>query len=119
MDDRFNEGDFLFYQLEAGFALLRLLGIDKKGNETIFQVSAFRDLFLDVEQIESAIEDSSTLKLDIPHVALSDRAFTATQVAKVGNAPLTDDELRILKEWRIDPDQVVSDRSIRLITGLR
>ena len=119
MDDRFNEGDFLFYQLEAGFALLRLLGIDEMDNETILHVSAFRDLFLDVEQIESAIENPSTLKLDIPHVALSNRAFAATQVATVGHAPLTDDELRILRTWRDDPDQVVSDRSIRLITGLR
>jgi hypothetical protein len=119
MDDRFNEGDFLFYQLEAGFALMRLLGLDETGNETICHVSAFRDLFLNVEQIESAIDNPSSLKLDIPHIALNDRAFASTQVATVGNSPLNDDEQRILQAWRDDPNRVVTDRSIRLITGLR
>jgi hypothetical protein len=119
MDDRFKEGDFLFYQLEAGFALMRLLGKGTTNGENIWHVAAFNDLFLDVEQIEQALDASSSLSVDIPHVALTDRAFSATQVAAVGNSPLTEEEQNLLQEWIDDPNRKVSDRSIRLITGLR
>jgi hypothetical protein len=119
MDDRFKEGDFLFYQLEAGFALMRLLTVDEIDGENIWHVAAFRDLYLDLEQIEAAVTKPASLELDIPHIALTERAFAATQVATVGNSPLTDDEQRTLHAWRDDPNRAVSDRSIRLITGLR
>jgi hypothetical protein len=119
MDDRFKEGDFLFYQLEAGFALMRLLHTETTETDTIWHVVAFSDLFLDVDQIESAITSPSSLRIDISHVALTDRAFAATQVAAIGNSPITDDEQKLVREWRDDPNSVTSDRSIRLITGLR
>jgi hypothetical protein len=119
MDGRFKEGDFLFYQLEAGFALMRLLTVDQNVGRDIWHVATYRDLFLDLEQIETAVSKPESLDTDIPHIALTDRAFAATQVATVGNAPPTEEERRIVQGWRDDPNHVVNDRSIRLITGLR
>ena len=119
MQDRFKAGDFLFFQLEAGFALIRLLAVDENGDEIVWNVAAFNDLFPDVEMIEQAIADPSSLSVSIPHAALTDRAFASTQISDVGNSAVTDEELSLLRSWTDDPERKISDRSIRLLTGLR
>ena len=119
MQHRFKPGDFLFFQLEAGFALIRLIEIELKGDETVWHVTAYNDLFPDVETIERAIAEPSSLSVSIPHVALTDRAFQSTQVSDIGNASVTQGELTTLNSWRDDPQHTISDRSIRLLTGLR
>ena len=119
MEHRFKTGDFLFYQLEAGFALIRLLAIDDGHDGTIWHLCAFHDLFPDVESIESAVSMPEALSLLSPHFALTDRAFERTQVAEIGNSPLTQDEVSRLEAWRNDPERKVADVSVRLLTGLR
>ena len=119
MQHRFKAGDFLFFQLEAGFALIRLLGIDEIGEEPVWHVATFNDLFPDVDSIDRAIATPNSLSISIPHAALTDRAFGSTQVSEIGNSPVTEDELARLRSWLADPERRISDRSIRLLTGLR
>ena len=119
MQHRFSAGDFLFFQLEAGFALIRLLGVDEIGDENVWHLAAFDDLFPDVESIEHVIANPAKLSVSIPHVALTSRAFESTQVSDIGNSPVTEDELARLRAWHNDPERKISDRSIRLLTGLR
>ena len=112
----FKPGDFLVFQLEAGYALLRLLEMDDDGT---FHVAGYDDFYLDVETAEAMTADPSRLTSKYPHIALTTRAFESTQVAKISNAALTTAELEPLDRWRSDPNHVASDRSVRLMLGLR
>ena len=119
MSQNFSAGDFLVFQLEAGFALLRLLFVDETNDPKVWHVAAYGDFFLDVETAESALTDIHSLTISNPHLALTNRAFESTQVARIGNIPLTDRENGSLAAWRKDPNRDVSDRSVRLMLGLR
>ena len=119
MEHRFKAGDFLFFQLEAGFALARLLAVEEIENELVWHLMAFHDLFPDVESLETSIAQGSNFAVSIPHVALSNRAFESTQVADIGNRPVTEQEMGLVEKWRNEPGRSALDRSIRLLTGLR
>lgn len=119
MSNDFKAGDFLVFQLEAGYALLRLLEIEDSADGTIWHVSGYSDLFLDVETAELASAEPTRLVLNNPHIALTTRAFESTQVAKIANLPLVGAEVEGLKKWKDDPNRQVSDRSVRLMLGLR
>lgn len=119
MSQNFHPGDFLVFQLEAGFALLRLLEIDETGGEKVWHLAAYGDFFLDVETAEKASTDATGLRINNPHLALTNRAFESTQVARIANSPLTDDELMPLNIWRDVENHEISDRSVRLMLGLR
>ena len=115
MSQSFVPGDFLVFQLEAGYGVLRLLTVE----DGIWHVAAYSDLFPDVESAERATADNSFLTVALSHVALTTRAFESTQVAQIANAPLAPDEVAALEYWRSDPEHKVSNRSIRLLLGLR
>lgn len=118
MSQQFQRGDFLIFQLESGFGLLRLLEIEEKpDNEKVWHLTAYSDLFMDVEFADAAI--GGTLGVSIPHVALTNRAFESTQVARMGNRDLEEGELEAFRSWEANADREVSDRSIRLMLGLR
>lgn len=119
MSQNFQAGDFLVFQLEAGFALLRLLDVEQNGENLIWHVAAYNDFFPDVESAEAATVSPEKLSINNPHIALSTRAFESTQVARLGNIKLTEREVEPLLRWRVDPDRIVADRSIRLLLGLR
>ncbi len=119
MPQYFQPGDFLVFQLEAGFALLRLLAVDVVDGDYIWHVAGYGDFFLDVDTAEAASASPASLSLNSPHIALTNRAFESTQVAKIANVELTEKELDPLNKWRKDDNQVVSDRSVRLMMGLR
>jgi hypothetical protein len=87
--------------------------------ERIWHLAAYSDFFPDVESAEAATMEPVRLSRRIDHVALTNRAFESTQVARVATSPLTDDEITPLREWQADNDRHVSDRSIRLLMGLR
>jgi hypothetical protein len=111
----FQAGDYLIFQIESGFGLLRVLAIETvEQSENIWHVAAYNELFPDVEFADAAIQNND-LTVNIPHVALTNRAFESTQVSKMDNKPLNADELAAYRNW----DGEVSDRSIRLILGLR
>ena len=115
----FAPGDFLIFQLESGYALLRVLGVEDREGDSVWHLAAYRDLFLDPEMADAALENPASLVVEKPHVALTNRAFESTQVARMGNAPLTQEETEPLNKWRDDEDREVSDRSIRLLLGWR
>jgi hypothetical protein len=119
MSQKFLAGDFLVFQLESGYGLLRILAIDDAPNDKIWHLSAYNELFLDVEFADAALENPQNLTVSLPHVALTDRAFLSTQTARMKNEPLTGGELKALEEWKGNPNATVSDRSIRLMLGLR
>ncbi|MEQ1607152.1 MAG: hypothetical protein ABL999_19985 [Pyrinomonadaceae bacterium] len=119
MSQKFQPGDFLVFQLEAGFALLRLLEIEGKGDGATWHVAAYQDFFPDVETAEAASVAESGMILSYPHIALTTRAFESTQVARLSNVLLTEEEKAPLLEWKKDPDREISDRSVRLMLGLR
>jgi hypothetical protein len=116
----FSAGDFLIFQIESGFGLLRVLAVDEGENgEIIWHISAYEDMFLDVEQVDFALENDANLTVSIPHVALTNRAFLSTQVSKMSNKPLQDNELQSFNGWEKSLQREVSDRSVRLMLGLR
>ena len=119
MSQDFQAGDFLIFQIESGFGLLRLLAIDEIGDEKIWHLAAYNEMFLDVEMADAAIENSAALTVSYPHLAITNRAFESTQVARMSNQPLSETNLNALREWRENPQRKVSDLSVRLLLGLR
>ena len=119
MSQDFQPGDYLVFQIESGFGLLRLLDIEVRDGEKIWHLAAFRDMFLDVESADDALKSASGLTVSHPHLALTNRAFESTQTARMINIPLNDDELHGLHEWRAGDAREVSDRSVRLLLGMR
>ena len=119
MQHDLRSGDFLVFQLEAGFALLRLLAVDDLDGEKVWHVAAYDDFFLDVESAETALSGPAKLSVNVPHIALTTRAFESTQMARIANIVLDPAETAALDEWRKDPYRETADRSIRLLLGLR
>ena len=114
----FNRGDDLIFQLESGFGLLRLLAVEGEGSGTIWHLMAYDDFFPNVETAEAALAQATPLPVRKAHMALTNRAFERTPVARLGNRPVTDDELVAYQEW-LDTDRSVSDRSALLMLGVR
>ena len=113
----FNPGDDLIFQLESGFGLLRVLAVEGEGSETVWHLLAYDDFFPDVEAAEVALA-AAPLPVRKPHMALTNRAFERTPVARLGNRPVTGGELVAYREW-LGSDRPVSDRSALLMLGVR
>ena len=109
----FAAGDFLVFQVESGFGLMRVLAIDETDEAPIWHVRVYSDLFPEIDYAELAIASPESLTAEIEHIALTDRAFDSTQVSRLGNVPLTGGD-----HWSTDNTEI-SDRSIRLLLGLR
>ena len=118
MSQDFQPGDYLIFQLESGYGVLRLLGIDEVIGDRVWHVAAYSDLFLDAAMVDVALEHPGSLTLSHPHIALTNRAFESTQVARMTNDPLTENETSRLNRWRQAGGEIF-DRSIRLMLGLR
>lgn len=119
MSQDFQAGDFLIFQIESGYGLLRILAIDETETGTIWHLAAYNEMFLDIEMADAALETYQTLTKSYQHLALTTRAFESTQVARMKNEPLHDAELEHLTEWRKNEQGEVSDMSVRLLLGLR
>ena len=111
-------GDDLIFQLESGFGLLRVLAVEGEGSETVWHLLAYDEFFPDVESAEHALAGSDPLPVRQPHMALTNRAFERTPTARLGNRPVTDDELVAYNTW-LNSDRAVSDRSALLMLGIR
>ena len=117
MPQDFQPGDFLVFQLESGFGLLRVLSVEDEGS--VWHLAAYRDLFLDVDMADAALENPASLTVELPHIALTNRAFESTQVAKMRHVPLTDEESARVEDAISGGGVDVVDRSVRLMLGLR
>ena len=118
MDLPFAPGDDLIFQLESGFGLLRVIAIDDVEGKPVWHLMAYEELFPDVESAEAALNNSSSLHVRMPHMALTDRAFERTPAARLGNRPVTDDERAPYQSW-VKSGGRISDRSALLMLGLR
>jgi hypothetical protein len=118
MDQTFNPGDDLIFQLESGFGLLRVLAVEQSGSDRIWHLMAYEELFPDVEAAEQALTQPETLHVRRAHMALTERAFERTPAARLGNRPVEKEELSAYQHW-CDDSGVVSDRSALLMLGLR
>ena len=119
MSQNFQAGDFLIFQIESGYGLLRILAIDETERGTVWHLAAYNEMFMDIDMADAAIENFNDLTISYPHLALTNRAFESTQVARMTNAPLTENELQPLKNWRENANGKISDLSVRLLLGLR
>jgi len=118
MSNPFNPGDDLIFQLESGFGLLRVLAVEGEGAGTVWHLMAYDEFFPDVETAEHALAQPAPLPVREAHMALTNRAFERTPVARLGNRPVTDDELAQYNAW-LNSDRDVSDRSALLMLGIR
>ncbi|HCA57196.1 MAG TPA: hypothetical protein DEP46_04330 [Blastocatellia bacterium] len=114
----FVPGDFLVFQLESGYGLMRLLAIGAQAGEAVWHVRGYSDLFFDTENAEERALNG-VLGVAVRHVALTERAFESTQVSRLAHRDLEPELLALVKAWENDPERVVSDRSVRLHLGLR
>ncbi len=119
MTQDFQPGDFLVFQLESGFALLRVLEVDDNDGQAVWHIAVYADLFMDIETADAAVAGGQRLSVSHPHLALTNRAFESTQVSRLGHVDLTGDELQSVQQWRALGDGEISDRSVRLHLGLR
>ncbi len=119
MSQNFQAGDFLIFQIESGYGLLRILEIDETADSTTWHLAAYNEMFMDIDSADAAIENFNNLTISYPHLALTNRAFESTQVARMENLPLTENELQPLKDWRESANRKISDLSVRLLLGLR
>jgi hypothetical protein len=118
MDQTFNPGDDLIFQLESGFGLLRVLAVEQAGSDRVWHLLAYEELFPDVESAERALTLPDLLHVRTAHMALTDRAFERTPAARLGNRAVTSEELSAFQRW-VDEGGDVSDRSALLMLGLR
>ena len=115
----FAPGDDLIFQLESGFGLLRVLAIEQRDGEPIWHLLAYEELFPDVETAEAALADADDkLHIRAAHLPLTEHAFEKTPVARLGNRPVTEEELAPYRAWLAHGGEVF-DRSALLLLGLR
>lgn len=119
MAHEFAPGDDLIFQLESGLGLLRILAITGEGSETVWHLLAYDEFFPTVEAAEAALAQPQSLKIRNPHLALTDRAFERTPAARLGNRPLTEEDLAGYHAWEQSEGRTVSDRSALLLLGIR
>ncbi len=119
MAHEFAPGDDLIFQLESGLGLLRILAVTGEGPETVWHLLAYDEFFPSVEAAEAALAQPGSLSIRNAHMALTDRAFERTPAARLGNRPLTTDELAAYRDWEQSETRKVSDRSALLLLGIR
>ena len=119
MPQEFNPGDDLIFQLESGFGLLRVLAVEEREEGGhVWHLLAYEELFPAVEAAEAALASPDSLHVRKAHMALTDRSFERTPASRLGNRPVTDEELAAMRAWTESGDEV-SDRSALLMLGLR
>lgn len=118
MAHQFSAGDYLIFQLESGFGILRVLAVDGMEHDAIWHLKAYEELFPDVETAEAALANPERLGTRVAHMALTERAFERTPAARLANSPVAEEELAPYREWK-ERGGEVSDRSALLMLGLR
>src|SRR5919201_6162750 len=114
MDEQFSPGDFLIFQLESAFGLLRVVAVESRAGETVWHLLAYEEFFPNPEAAERAMAHPESLHVRRAHMALTNRAFERTPAARLGNHAITDAELTAYHEWS-EQNGTVSDRSALLM----
>jgi len=119
MSQPFAPGDDLIFQLESGYGLLRVLRRDESDGRVVWHLLAYDEFFPEVESAEKALTAPESLHVRKAHMALTDRAFERTPAARLGNRPVSSDELKAYFAWAQSDEKEVSDRSALLMLGIR
>ena len=114
----YEAGDDLLFQLESGFGLMRVLGVDADGGALVWHVLVYEEFYPDVESAEAALASGAGLAVSRPHLPLTDRALERTPAARLGARPVTDEELAPVRSWRERGGEVF-DRSVLQMLGVR
>ncbi len=114
----FVPGDDLLFQLESGYGLLRVLASEPRGDEVVWHLLAYEELFPDAETAEAALANADALHVRAAHLPLTEHAFEKTPAARLGNRPVMDAELTAYRDWTARGGPVF-DRSALLLLGLR
>jgi hypothetical protein len=114
----FAAGDDLVFQVESGFGLVRVLAMEGAGEAAVWHVLVYENFYPDVETAEAALGGSAALAVRNPHIAFTEHAFAKTPAARLGNRPVTSDELKPLADWRA-AGGMVHDRSLLQMIGMR
>lgn len=114
----FAPGDDLIFQIESGFGLLRVLDVERRGDESVWHILVYEEFYPDIESAEAALNDGRELEVRRAHLALTDHAFEKTPAARLGNRPVNEDEMSAYREWQQRGGEVF-DRSVLLMLGLR
>ncbi len=64
------------------------MAVEEDAGETTWHVAGYADFYIDVDSADRALEAAKSLTVSHPHIALTNRAFESTQVAKMKNVPL-------------------------------
>ncbi|MGH9900377.1 MAG: hypothetical protein ACRD68_00905 [Pyrinomonadaceae bacterium] len=117
---QFAAGDDLVFQIESGFGLMRVLAVDEGegGGGPVWHILVYEDFYPDVESAEAALARGEELGVRNAHLALTDHALEKTPAARLGNRPVTEDELISYRRWTEEGGEVF-DRSVLLMIGLR
>ena len=119
MSQTFSAGDYLVFQLESGYGVLRILAIADDGTDRVWHLCVYEELFADTESAEQALAHPELLHFSKPHLALTDRAFERTPAAKLGHRAVDEDELVAFGKWEHSADRPLFDRSLLLLLGMR
>jgi hypothetical protein len=111
-------GDDLIFQIESGFGLIRVLAVEGEGREAVWHILIYQDFYPDVESAEAALASVRALETRTPHLALTEHAFEKTPAARLGNRPVSEDELAEFRRWQQTGGEV-HDRSVLLMLGMR
>ena len=114
----FAPGDDLVFQVESGFGIIRVLAVGERGGAPVWHVLVYEDFYPDVESAEAALARGGELGVRAPHLPLTEHAFEKTPAARLGNRPVTDDELTAYRDWAARGGEVF-DRSVLLMLGMR
>jgi hypothetical protein len=115
----FAPGDDLVFQLESGFGLMRVVAVDASADDgEVWHVLVYEDFYPEVEAAEAALTRGEPLAVRNAHIALTAHAFEKTPAARLGNRPVTEDELTAYRRWSTEGGQVF-DRSVASMLGLR
>lgn len=118
VSQNFEAGDFLIFQLESGYGLLRILAINTDENgENIWHLSGYNELFPDYEYAEVALNNIENLTINLSHVALTNRAFERTPASRIGNFILNETELEAYNIWEKSESRLIEDRSALQLMG--
>ncbi|MDQ3805204.1 MAG: hypothetical protein M3416_15420 [Acidobacteriota bacterium] len=118
MSLEFAAGDDLVFQVESGFGLMRVIGVEVEAGGRVWHVLVYEDFYPDVEAAEGALASGRELPTRLPHVALTEHAFAKTPAARLGHRPVTAHELEARTRWE-RADREVHDRSVLLMLGMR
>jgi len=111
-------GDDLVFQIESGFGLIRVLAVEGEGRDAVWHILVYQDFYPDVESAEAALARGRVLETRTPHLALTEHAFEKTPAARLGNRPVSEDELNGFRRWQQTGGEV-HDRSVLLMLGMR